>query len=61
MEEYGTDFVIIGKILGKSRDQVKRKFKVMEKKVNGFGFGSEIKSMKNKMWKSGGRVWWCDL
>jgi len=48
VEEYGTDFVIIGKILGKSRDQVKRKFKVMEKKVNGFGFGSEIKSMKNK-------------
>jgi hypothetical protein len=38
VQEYGTDFVMIGKILGKSRDQVKRKFKVMEKKVSNFGF-----------------------
>ena len=35
---YGTDFTMIGVIMGKSRDQVKRKFKVMEKKMKSFGF-----------------------
>ena len=36
--EYGTDFSTIGLFMGKSRDQVKRKFKVLQKKVPGFGF-----------------------
>jgi hypothetical protein len=30
--------VRISKIMGKTRDQIKRKFKVMEKKINNFGF-----------------------
>lgn len=36
--EYGTDFSAISLLMGKSRDQVKRKFKVMQKKDASFGF-----------------------
>ena len=46
MQEYGTDFVRISHVLGKSRDQVKRKFKVMEKKINDFGFKAISKAVK---------------
>ena len=38
--EYGTDFAIISTFLGKDRDQVKRKFKVMQKKDSSFGFSN---------------------
>ena len=38
--EYGTDFAILSTKLGKSRDQVKRKFKIMQKKNANFGFKS---------------------
>jgi len=38
---HGTDFTMIGVVMGKSRDQVKRKFKVMEKKMKSFGFETE--------------------
>mgnify|MGYP003535148150 CR=1 FL=1 len=38
VDEYGTDFVRISKLMGKTRDQIKRKFKVMEKKISNFGF-----------------------
>ena len=46
MQEYGTDFVRISQVLGKSRDQVKRKFKVMEKKINDLGFKAISKAVK---------------
>lgn len=36
--EYGTDFEMIAKMMGKTRDQVKRKFKKLQKKDIGFGF-----------------------
>ena len=38
MWKHGTDFSIIATFLGKDRDQVKRKFKVMQKKDSNFGF-----------------------
>lgn len=40
---YGTDFVRISHIMGKTRDQVKRKFKIMEKKIADFGFRANRK------------------
>ena len=40
VKEYGTDFAIVAGKLGKTRDQVKRKFKIMQKKLSGFGFRS---------------------
>lgn len=36
--QLGTDFSAIAQLIGKSRDQVKRKFKVMQKKNPNFGF-----------------------
>lgn len=36
--EYGTDFSTISRLIGKSRDQVKRKFKVLQKINPNFGF-----------------------
>ena len=36
--EYGTDFSAIARLMGKSRDQIKRKYKVMQKKFPNFGF-----------------------
>lgn len=36
--EHGTDFSSIGRLMGKPRDQIKRKYKVMQKKFPNFGF-----------------------
>ena len=36
--EHGTDFGIVASYMGKDRDQVKRKYKVMQKKNHNFGF-----------------------
>lgn len=38
VKENGTDFTSIALLMGKPRDQIKRKFKFMEKKIKGFGF-----------------------
>ena len=38
VKQYGTDFGIVASKLGKGRDQVKRKFKIMQKKDKKFGF-----------------------
>lgn len=36
--EFGTDFDLIAQMMGKTRDQIKRKFKAISKKDEGFGF-----------------------
>lgn len=36
--EFGTDFARVANIMGRDRDQVKRKFKTMQKKDSNFGF-----------------------
>ena len=41
VQEHGTDFAYISLLMGKERDQVKRKFKIMEKLERGFGFVEE--------------------
>lgn len=42
--EFGTDFTRISQVMKRDRDQVKRKFKTMQKKNNNFGFVSQNKN-----------------